>query len=90
MMTQHVYNSTRSTCKCSWCNQVRSDTECPVDITTREQIEDFIQENGPQWKSKLINMWMLGEPVLQNVRNILGPSGIHKISKKLVIKERSW
>lgn len=85
LRTLHVFNSGRLTCKCLWCGRKRDEGfECPVDTTMREQIEDFVQENGPQWKSKLTELWMQGEPILQNVRNVLGPTGIHKISRKLL------
>ena len=83
-ITFHVFATKSLKCKCLWCNRTYFDNkQCSMTKEIREQVKKFSEQNGPRWKSILVQAWERNEPMLQNVRNILGPSGLYKISNKL-------
>ena len=58
-------------------------------LTTEERtaVKRFAEQQGRQWKACLRQMWELGSywgsdtnvPVLQSLRNRIGPSGLAKV-----------
>jgi hypothetical protein len=80
-MTSHLLKSKFIQCECRWCGKRYGD--CQVTMEMRDAIAKYAQENGRTWKRKLSDEWTAGHnigPVLQQVRNILGPSQLYKIS----------
>jgi hypothetical protein len=53
----------------------------------RIALRDFAAANGRTWKRKLIDAWMRGDNLgceLQQVRNTIGPSGLLRLTTRLV------
>lgn len=84
--TEPQPHSTRTNygqCKCLWCNSWNTRGDCPVTAEMRFALHSWMIENGHLWKSKLLKAWMNGMdvgPELLRLRNLIGPSGILKIT----------
>jgi hypothetical protein len=46
-----------------------------------ESLKAWIDQNGRTWRSKLRDAWTREEPVLRELRNKVGPSGLDVIRK---------
>ena len=55
--------------------------QCRMTNELKEAIISFADNHGKQWKSKLLALWQKGEDTgsLRLVRNIIGPSRLHKL-----------
>ena len=56
---------------------------CAMSDAMLTALREFERNNGPRWKSKLIQEWSAGHdlgPELQQVRNTIGPSALYKIN----------
>jgi ribosomal protein L37E len=60
------------------------DGKCGVTDEMRDALKRYAEANGVRWKSKLSWGWMTNDPeacvpLLIQVRNVIGPSGLYKI-----------
>ena len=86
---RHSFPSRYGQCMCRWCSQyVNGATpECPMTQEMREALRDFAKQYGRSWKTELRNAWMRGVDVgsaLQQVRNVIGPSGLDRIRTSML------
>lgn len=44
-----------------------------------DALKDFVRVNGRTWRSKLREAWLNEEPILREVRNRVGPSGLKRL-----------
>lgn len=68
---------------CRWCG--RGSVACPsrgecLSEQEREKFVAFIEANGRSWRAKLRALWAAGSEELRQVRNIIGPSGLSRVS----------
>ena len=70
-------------CPCHYAGRV-----CPITDEIRAALKAYAVENGPRWKAKLCAEWERAcsgvsdidvRALLQQARNILGPSRLYKI-----------
>ena len=91
MMAMHRVKSRYGQCQCLWCGRRHGD--CRVTTEMRAALREFAEANGRTWKRKLTDAWTRGDDLgaeLQQVRNVLGPSGLQKLTTRLVLTGRTW
>jgi hypothetical protein len=81
-------NSGQMYCKRCWRPRHGGATQCPVTFAIEKALQKFRDENGPNWKSKLLAIWEQAcgsvtdldeRSLLQQARNVIGPSRLYKI-----------
>lgn len=83
MHLKHLYRKPHGQSKCVWCGAFVNGLPCRLDSGLRRALRQFAVDNGKTWRSKLIRLWESGQTAteeLQQVRNIIGPSGLYRIS----------
>lgn len=91
-MAKHLFKTGHRQECCQWCGRpmmVMTDPsfeDCSVHDELRERIARFASENGRTWKAKLRQLWTSGkdEGLLRQARNIIGPSGIDRITSRVL------
>lgn len=88
-MAAHRFKSHFGQCECRWCaarGPRFTGPVCPVTDEIRRRLRDFAKEHGRTWKSKLRWLWTSGkdEGLLRQARNIIGPSGLDKITSAML------
>ena len=72
--------------RCRYCGKWGGDygvhSQPCISVEERQALIAFREENGIRWRSKLRDSWTRGEPILQELRNVVGPSGLDRILKK--------
>lgn len=84
---RHLTKTNFGQCNCLWCGRRAGDPECPATLPMREAIRDWAAKHGTRWKSKLTDAWTRGDdlgPELQQVRNVIGPSGLKRINSRML------
>jgi hypothetical protein len=82
--------------KCQWC-AIRFDSltcpeVCPIDAEVRLAIASFAASHGRRWKSALRDLWSSGrdaDPNLRRARNLIGPSGLDRITASVLESTKS-
>lgn len=90
-MSRHVFKSSFGQCKCRWCGKRYGD--CKVTDEMRLAIIIFAANNGRTWRNQLNDAWARGDDVgaaLQQVRNVVGPTGLLKIPAPLIELTREF
>jgi hypothetical protein len=60
-MARHLFKTNFGQCRCLWCHKLRhSHGECEVTEHMRYALKLFAQENGRNWKAKLLDAWERG------------------------------
>lgn len=85
-MANHVFKSSFGQCECRWCGRRRHAPECAATDEVRDAIVEYAKNNGRNWKAALRLCWESGKATgaLQMARNIIGPSGLDKLSVALL------
>lgn len=69
--------------RCSYCGKHGGDygrhTGPCLAPETLAALKAFVADNGVRWRAKLREAWTRGEPVLQEVRNMVGPTGLDRL-----------
>ena len=91
-MTSHSFKSSHGQCACRWCGKYRHYhiAECSVSQSMRSALAAFAAAEGRTWKRKLNDLWQTANvpnAELQQVRNIIGPSGLLRIPGWLIQRE---
>ena len=91
---RHLYKTSFGQCECRWCGERRSTfaPTCPVTLDMRRALRLFARDNGRTWKTKLADEWESGgyglaadiKGPLQQLRNVIGPTQLHKIPSRLL------
>jgi len=89
-MCRHFFQSSVAGCKCRWCGSGRfAGEECPVDDEMRLALASFAHSYGRCWKSRLTWSWNRDQdlgPELRRVRNVIGPSGLRRITDDMLTR----
>jgi hypothetical protein len=85
-MARHLFKSSFGQCECRWCGMRRLDGDCPVTDDIRRRLKVFAATQGRNWKAALRLLWLRGEDegLLRQARNTIGPSGLDRISPRLL------
>lgn len=84
---QHLTKSASRQCKCIWCGDNAPTGVCPVSASIRLAVVRYALVNGPGWRGSLSRLWASGkdEGNLRNARNMIGPSGLHRITQHIIV-----
>lgn len=86
-MANHLFKTGYGQCKCRWCG--RRGGDCRTTMEMRIALKRYAISGGRTWKAKLSADWERGgvsemgypiDPFLMQLRNIIGPSGLQKIT----------
>lgn len=90
---RHLFRNGNRQNSCLWCGKpvLRCDPfeDCRVDTETRIALKRYAVAVGRRWKSSLQADWERGgvsemgyaiDPLLVRLRNIIGPSGLRRIT----------
>lgn len=85
-MTNHLFKTGFGQCRCLWCHSPFRSPGCPVDDEVRIAVKAFAHKHGRTWKSALRKLWTSGkdEGPLRQARNMIGPSGLDRISQSVL------
>lgn len=91
-LTPHTFTSSFGQCECRWCGRRRHDSrECPVTLPMRRALVEFREQQrkagNRAWKAELQRLWESSVdigPELRQLRNVMGPSLLAKLSPSLL------